>query len=135
MTIQEIKELLDLFHASGVDEMEVQRGENRVRLKRAPANVQHVVTGPAPGAPAGESTDVIVRAPILGTYYESPKPGDPPFANVGDSVERGQTLCIIETMKLMNEIEAEAAGVITAKHVENGKPVEHGDALFSIRPR
>ena len=136
MTIQEIKELLDLFHASGVDEMEVQRGDNRVRLRRAPVNVQHVVTGSAAaGTPARESTDAIVHAPILGTYYDAPKPGDPPFVNVGDSVERGQTLCIIETMKLMNEIEAEVAGVITAKHVENGKPVEHGDALFSIRPR
>jgi acetyl-CoA carboxylase biotin carboxyl carrier protein len=151
MTIQEIKELLDLFHTSGVAEMEVQRGENRVRFKRAGVEVQQVVAASAPvqavpapnhgatlapaPAPAPESNDVLVNSPIVGTYYEAPSPDAAPFVKVGDTVERGQVLCIIESMKLMNEIEAEVAGVITGKLVENGRPVEYGEALFSVRPR
>jgi acetyl-CoA carboxylase biotin carboxyl carrier protein len=145
MTIQEIKELLELFHVSGVAEMEVQRGENRVRFKRAALDVQHIAA-PAPAAapaaglapappPAAESKDVLVHSPIVGTFYESPAPDKPPFVKVGDTVEKGQVLCIIESMKLMNEIESEVAGVITAKLAENGRPVEYGEALFSIRPR
>lgn len=141
MTIQEIKELLELFHASGVAEMEVQRGENRVRFKRAAPETQPI-SAPAPAAaapaaapPAAESKDVFVKSPIVGTFYESPAPGKPPFVQVGDTVEKGQVLCIIESMKLMNEIESEVAGVITAKLVENGRPVEYGEALFAIRPR
>ena len=152
MTIQEIKELLDLFHASGVAEMEVQRGENRVRLKRAGTDVQQVIPvaavapaaaaptpsgtalSPAP-APAAETKDTLVCSPIVGTFYDASSPEAQPFVKVGDTVERGQVLCIIESMKLMNEIEAEVAGVITAKLVENGRPVEYGEALFSVRPR
>ena len=144
MTIQEIKELLDLFHSSGVAEMEVQRGENRVRLRRAPAEVEHVVAAapaphgatltPAP-APSAEHSDTLVCSPIVGTFYDASAPDAAPFVKVGDTVERGQVLCIIESMKLMNEIEAEVAGVITAKLVENGRPVEYGEALFSVRPR
>ncbi len=78
---------------------------------------------------------MLVKSPIVGTYYDSPSPDAPPFVRVGDSVEPGQVLCIIESMKLMNEIEAETAGTIAAKLVENGRPVEYGEALFSIRPR
>jgi acetyl-CoA carboxylase biotin carboxyl carrier protein len=156
MTIQEIKELLELFHSSGVAEMEVQRGQNRVRLRRAGVDVQHDLqqTAPAAAAPAAhahapsagatlmpapapvaESNDTLVYSPIVGTYYDAPSPDATPFVKVGDAVERGQVLCIIESMKLMNEIEAEVAGVITAKLVENGRPVEYGEALFSVRPR
>jgi acetyl-CoA carboxylase biotin carboxyl carrier protein len=149
MTIQEIKEILELFQSSGVAEMEVQRGENRVRLRRAGVEVNQVlvpaasaappaaapaIQTPAPSAPATEST-TLVRSPIVGTYYDAPSPGAPPFVKVGDTVEPGQVLCIIESMKLMNEIEAEAAGTITAKLLENGRPVEYGEALFSIKPR
>lgn len=76
----------------------------------------------------------LVKAPIVGTFYESPKPGSPSFVKVGDTVQPGQILCIIESMKLMNEIECESAGVVVAKLVENGRPVEYGEALFSIRP-
>ncbi len=79
--------------------------------------------------------DVLVKSPIVGTYYDAPAPGAPQFVRVGDTVESGQILCIIESMKLMNEIEAEIAGVIAAKLVENGQPVEYGEALFAIRPR
>jgi acetyl-CoA carboxylase biotin carboxyl carrier protein len=151
MTIDEIKELLQIFNESGVGELEVQRGEDRLRIKRAGSNKEYVVT-PAPQASAApapqsltsagaaparapESDGMLVKSPIVGTYYDSPSPDAPPFVKVGDSVEPGQVLCIIESMKLMNEIEAETGGIIVAKLVENGRPVEYGEALFSIRPR
>jgi acetyl-CoA carboxylase biotin carboxyl carrier protein len=78
---------------------------------------------------------VHVKSPIVGTYYDAPAPGAPPFVRVGDPVEPGQVLCIIESMKLMNEIESEVSGVIAARLVENGRAVEYGEALFAIRPR
>jgi acetyl-CoA carboxylase biotin carboxyl carrier protein len=155
MTIDEIKELLQIFNESGVGELEVQRGEDRLRIKRAGMNKEYVVaptpqpvamsTAPAPqpvtaaagAAPARapETDGMLVKSPIVGTYYDAPSPDAPPFVKVGDSVEPGQVLCIIESMKLMNEIEAETGGTIVAKLVENGRPVEYGEALFSIRPR
>jgi acetyl-CoA carboxylase biotin carboxyl carrier protein len=172
MTIEEIKELIEVFNGSGVAELELQRGENRLRLRRAGIAQEFVVgTGPlvsppapmtapgpiaqapasAPSAPAAQApesapanapavpqasgSDYLQKSPIVGTYYESPSPDSPPFIRVGDTVEPGQVLCIIESMKLMNEIEAEVSGVITSKLVENGKPVEYGEALIAIRPR
>ena len=154
MTIDEIKELLQIFNESGVGELEVQRGEDRLRIKRAGMNKEYVMTpvqqsaspaaAPAPqpiaaAAPAParapETDGMLVKSPIVGTYYDSPSPDAPSFVRVGDSVEPGQVLCIIESMKLMNEIEAETGGTIVAKLVENGRPVEYGEALFSIRPR
>ena len=85
--------------------------------------------------PAESSEDLhLVKSPIVGTYYSAPSPSAPPFANVGDEVEVGQALCIIEAMKLMNEIEAELAGEIVRIHPENGQPVQYGDALFTVRP-
>ena len=144
MTNKEIREIIEIFQESGVAEMEVQRGESRLRLRRdatdqdAPA----VVTVPHPAAaapqiktgPAVPDPDVTVaKSPIVGTYFDAPAPGASPFVKVGDRVEAGQTLCIIESMKLMNEIEAEVSGVVMAKLVENGRPVEYGEALFSIR--
>jgi len=78
---------------------------------------------------------VLVKSPIVGTFYDAPSPGAPAFVKAGDKVEVGQVLCIIESMKLMNEIEAEVAGVVSAKLVENGRPVEYGEALFAILPR
>ena len=153
MTIDEIKELLQIFNESGVGELEVQRGEDRLRIKRAPTHKEYIVAPAAPAqpvaAPAGptivataaaparalETDGMLVKSPIVGTYYDSPSPDAAPFVKVGDAVEPGQVLCIIESMKLMNEIEAEAGGTIIAKLVENGRPVEYGEALFSIRPR
>ncbi len=155
MTIDEIKELLQIFNESGVGELEVQRGEDRLRIKRAGMNKEYLVAPAqqqpesAPAAPASqpiaaagaaparapETDGMLVKSPIVGTYYDSPSPEAPPFVKVGDSVEPGQVLCIIESMKLMNEIEAETGGTIAAKLVENGRPVEYGEALFSIRPR
>ena len=155
MTNEEIRELIQLAMETGVAELEVQRGDNRVRIRLAgslqeitvPAGVQ--AHQPAPtAAPATTSNasaaataaspaanEVLVKSPIVGTYYESPKPGDPAFVKVGDFVEPGQVLCIIESMKLMNEIESEVAGTIVAKLMENGRAVEYGEALFAIRPR
>jgi len=77
----------------------------------------------------------VVKSPIVGTFYESPSPGTPPFVKIGDEVENGQILCIIEAMKLMNEIECDAAGVIVKRFVQSGQPVEYGQALFAVRPR
>jgi acetyl-CoA carboxylase biotin carboxyl carrier protein len=152
MSNDEIKELIQLVVDSGIAELEVQRGEDRVRIRRtlekqefvmpaggaAPGQATLVETGP-PGAsqvpPPPHANEHIVKSPIVGTYYESPKPSDPPFVKVGDSVEPGQVVCIIESMKLMNEIESEIAGTVVAKLMENGRPVEYGEALFAIRPR
>jgi len=158
MTIEEIKELLRLFNESGVGELELQRGEDRLRIKKAAAEpaviaapAPMVVATPAPSAPppvaaqmapppaikpADPETDqILVKSPIVGTFYEASSPDAPPFVKVGDSVQPGQVLCIIESMKLMNEIEAEVTGTIVAKLVENGRPVEYGEALFAIHPR
>jgi acetyl-CoA carboxylase biotin carboxyl carrier protein len=148
MSNEEIKELIQLVVESGIAELEVQRGEDRVRIRRS---IESAATAAAPAtlvetahsapaavsapAPAVAANEYIQKSPIVGTYYDAPKPGDPPFAKVGDSVELGQVLCIIESMKLMNEIECEAAGTIVAKLVENGRPVEYGEALLAIRPR
>ena len=147
MTKQEIEELLAIFDESGVYEMEVQRGENRLRLRRAPTDQERTLpaapapppargAAPSPAAPSPAAlnpNETLVKSPIVGTYYDSPKPDAPPFVTVGDRVEVGQVLCIIESMKLMNEIEAELSGVIAAKLVETGRPVEYGEALFAIR--
>ena len=162
MTIEEIKELLRIFNESGVAEMEVQRGDNRLRVRRAGTSQEYVLPapglpGPPPGtsaapvayapqmvstsggvtakAPEVDSGHVLVKSPIVGTYYDAPAPDAASFVRVGDSVEPGQVLCIIESMKLMNEIESEVAGIVAAKLVENGRPVEYGEALFAIRPR
>jgi acetyl-CoA carboxylase biotin carboxyl carrier protein len=146
MSNDEIRELIQLVLETGVAELEVQRGDNRVRIRRdavapstpAPApqiSTPEVVLPPPASAPAAAAEDYIVKSPIVGTFYESPKPSDPPFVKVGDSVEPGQVLCIIESMKLMNEIESDIAGTVVAKLMENGRPVEYGEALFAIRPR
>jgi acetyl-CoA carboxylase biotin carboxyl carrier protein len=165
MTIEEIKELLAIFNESGVAELELQRGENRLRIRRGGVNLDYTVpaavaSSPAalagvsaampvayPQAPASSGSgaptkaaeadpnQVLVKSPIVGTYYDAPAPGAPPFVRVGDAVEPGQVLCIIESMKHKNEIEAEQAGTVAAKLVENGRPVEYGEALFTIRPR
>lgn len=152
MTIEEIKELLRIFNESGVGELELQRGKDLLRIRKAPdpaavaaAPIPAALPGVQPtvinvpdvkaAADAAASNDTLVKSPIVGTFYESPSPGAPAFVKVGDAVEPGQVLCIIESMKLMNEIEAEVGGIISAKLVENGRPVEYGEALFSIRPR
>jgi len=149
MNIDEIRELLVLFNESGVGELEIEREGVRIRIRKAgqvpeiavsPQSVQQQEASPAPAAsvpesPPADAGQILVKSPIVGTYYDAASPGAAPFVNVGDAVEPGQVLCIIESMKLMNEIEAETAGIVAAKLVENGRPVEYGEALFSIRPR
>jgi acetyl-CoA carboxylase biotin carboxyl carrier protein len=159
MTIEEIRELVQLVTDTGIAELELQRGENRVRIRRATA-VQHtevmvpayqpspaaapfatggneklvVSTSPKVEAAKEETRNTLVKSPIVGTFYESSSPGSPPFVRVGETVQPGKVLCIIESMKLMNEIESEISGVITSKLVQNGQPVEYGEALFAITP-
>jgi len=152
VTIDEIRELIQLVAETGVAELEVQRGENRVRIRRAMGEIQeYTVGGPQPAAKGTASATVAshkqapepetstehlftVKSPIVGTFYESASPETPPFVRVGETVQPGKVLCIIESMKLMNEIEAEIGGVIVSKLVPNGQPVEYGEALFAIRP-
>ena len=162
MNQKEIKELIELLVEKDITEFEIERGDVKLHIKRggeahAP-QVVHVaapasVAAPAPAAvplsvaieaakPAAvaASTEAddeanlhIVKSPIVGTFYEAASPGSPPFVAVGDTVKDGQVLCIIEAMKLMNEIEADAAGEIVKRFVNNGSPVEYGMPLFGIR--
>lgn len=153
MTINEIKELIQLVLESEVAELEVARGDDRVRIRRTaeareivlPATAAPVAPAPQPAAnpapavaaaseTAQEESFEYVKSPIVGTFYEAPAPDADPFVKVGDHVSPGQVLCIIESMKLMNEIESEIAGTVVRKLVENGRPVEYGEALFAIRP-
>jgi acetyl-CoA carboxylase biotin carboxyl carrier protein len=153
MTTEEIRELINLAAETGIAELEVQRGENRVRIRRAGfASHQEIVVSPyasaagappSPGpvleAPTSKETGgadpnlLLVKSPIVGTFYECPSPGAAPFVRVGERIQPGKILCIIESMKLMNEIEAEVSGVIESKLVMNGQPVEYGEALFAVR--
>ncbi len=166
MTNDEIRELIRILQDTGIAELEVQRGDDRVWIcgSRAgvsevaipttiPANVSPAAQGalmhsesvasgqatiaaqPSGALNAGEANDQAVNSPIVGTYYDAPSPSAPPFVKVGDRVEPKQVLCIIESMKLMNEIEAEIGGTLTAKLVDNGRPVEYGETLFTIRPQ
>lgn len=158
MNLDHIKELLDLIADSDVTELEVQDGDEKIRIRRKAAGADEaspyiVVTSGMPGvapspqaalhAPvAGSGAEqasadddlVMVKSPMVGTFYEAASPGSPPFVDVGDAVEKGKTLCIIEAMKLMNEIEADVSGVIAKRFVANGEPIEYGQALFGIRP-
>jgi acetyl-CoA carboxylase biotin carboxyl carrier protein len=163
MTVDEIRELIALATESGIAELEVQRGDNRVRIRRAsfaapqeivvsaPSYTASAPTPPASGAaspaapsahpaieaPRGEKPHdpnlVLVKSPIVGTFYEAASPEAPPFVRVGERVQPGKVLCIIESMKLMNEIESETSGIIESKLVMNGQPVEYGEALFAVR--
>ena len=156
MNIKEIKELIDAFSQYGINELEIERAGVRLRIRKDSTAVLghlHPSTGlhrvasvvavtpsieseilPTVGPPGvGEEDLTIVRAPIVGTFYRAPKPDSDVFVKIGDSVEPGRVLCIIEAMKLMNEIEAEVSGEIVKIYVENAESVEFGQALFGIR--
>jgi len=144
MTVDEIRELIKLASETGIAELEVQRGDNRVRIRRAAFAPQEIVLAPpsyaAPASPAPQERDkaidanlTLVKSPIVGTFYECPSPGTPPFVRLGEKVQPGKVLCIIESMKLMNEIECETSGIVESRLVMNGQPVEYGEALFAIR--
>ncbi len=147
MNISEIKEIIQAVVDSGVAELEVQRGDNRVRIVRGGPRQDVVPAGPAPAAvvtyhappvaplaPVEDEKTLAVKSPIVGTFYASASADSGPFVKVGDVVKPGQVLCIVESMKLMNEIESEVAGTIIARLVENGAPVEYGATLFTVRP-
>lgn len=154
MNQKEIKELIEFLIEKDIAEFELERGDVKVRVKRAQHNAQVIqgtpvavvapppvapVVAPAPQAvsPAREAPPEeslhLVKSPIVGTYFESPAPGSPPFVKPGDQVKEGQVLCIVEAMKLMNEIEADASGELVKILVENGQPVEYGQPLFAVR--
>jgi len=150
MDLRKLKKLIDLVQESGIGEIEITEGEEKVRISRqlapgpmmmAPQPMQHVALGGGPSAgtppeaaPAApvEPKGHTLKSPMVGTFYRAPSPGAPSFVEVGQSVSKGQTLCIIEAMKLLNEIESDFAGTIKAILVENGQPVEYGQPLFLI---
>lgn len=152
MDLRKLKKLIDLVEESGIAEIEVTEGEEKVRITRtvaAPAPAQTIyATAPmaapapvaaapvaaaaAPSAPAARDLSQAQKSPMVGTFYRAPSPSAPAFVEVGATVKAGDTLCIIEAMKLMNEIEAEKSGVIKEILVENGQPVEFGEPLFII---
>lgn len=154
MDIRKVKKLIDLLDSSNVDEIEIHEGEESVRISRhrpapagfVPAPPTSALAVPAPAAePAphaaeasGEEGDAplpsghLVTSPMVGTFYQAPSPGAKPFVDVGQRVEVGDTVCIIEAMKILNQIEADRAGAISAILAENGQPVEYGQPLFVI---
>jgi len=148
MDLRKLKTLIDLVAESGIAELEITEGEGKVRIVKfsqqppvaqvmpAPVAAQAVPAAPAaaPAAPAAPAVPQghVVKAPMVGTFYRAPNPGASPFVEVGQSVKEGEPLCIIEAMKLLNEIEADKSGVIKEILVENGEPVEYGQPLFVI---
>lgn len=151
MDLRKLKKLIDLVEQSGIAELEITEGEERVRIARVGVHAQLVAPAAAPlaalqtavaaAADRGSGTATaepavpeghIVKSPMVGTLYRAASPGAPPFVEVGTAVKEGQTLCIIEAMKLLNEIESDKAGVVKAILVDNGQPVEFGEPLFVI---
>jgi acetyl-CoA carboxylase biotin carboxyl carrier protein len=150
MDLRKLKKLIDLVEESGISELELTEGEEKVRISRAlmhsAAPVTHYVTAPqqpqttaapvaaAPAAPAAPAVEdgQIVKSPMVGTFYRASSPDAKSFVDVGSSVSSGDTLCIIEAMKLLNEIESDYTGVVKKIFVENGQPVEYGEPLFLI---
>ncbi len=166
MNQKELKELIEFLIEKDIAEFELERGDVKVRIKRAgehtlvhsqnearffamPPAIASAQVGTVPSAsatppppasgavaaPAPEQGLHSVKSPIVGTFYEAPSPGAPPFVKVGDTVELGQVLCIVEAMKLLNEIESDVAGEIVKKLANNGQPIEYGQELFVVRPK
>jgi acetyl-CoA carboxylase biotin carboxyl carrier protein len=150
MNFKELKEIIDIVTSQdSIEELEIEKSGVRLRIKRSNAGGPHSTAAVAPATefpavsatPASvqiseESDDLFyIKSPIVGTFYRAAAPTSDPFVSVGDTVEKGTVICIIEAMKLMNEIESEVAGEIVNVLVENGQPVEYGERLFAIRPR
>ncbi len=164
MNQKELKELIEFLIEKDIAEFELERGDVKVRIKRAGehfavhtqgepryyavpaapiatpetgllASAPGLSAAPAAPVPVPEEAFHMVKSPIVGTFYESPSPGAPPFVKAGDMVEEGQVLCIVEAMKLLNEIESDVAGEIVKKLAVNGQPIEYGQELFAIRPK
>ena len=160
MNQKELKELIEFLIEKDIAEFELERGDVKVRIKRgapeaqppveriisvptpvasmqmpvAPAPVAHAAP-PTPPAPEVKESLHMVKSPMVGTYYESPSPGSPPFVKPGDVIELGQVLCIVEAMKLMNEIESDIGGEVVQCLVKNGQPIEYGQDLFAVRAK
>ncbi|KPX38607.1 acetyl-CoA carboxylase biotin carboxyl carrier protein [Pseudomonas ficuserectae] len=150
MDIRKVKKLIELLEESGIDELEIREGEESVRISRhsktpaqpyyAPAPVAAPVAAPAPAAApaaaeapsAPKLNGFVVKSPMVGTFYRTPAPTSPAFVEVGQTVKKGDTIYIVEAMKMMNHIQAEASGVIESILVENGQPVEFDQPLFTI---
>ena len=150
MDLRKLKKLIDLVQESGIAELEITEGEEKVKIVKggvvsmaaapvaaivAPAEVRAApAAAPAPAAAEGDAGQEghVVKAPMVGTFYRSPSPDAKPFVEVGQAIKEGDTICIIEAMKLMNEIEADASGSVKAILVENGQPVEYGQPLFIL---
>lgn len=152
MDLRKLKKLIDLVEESGIAELEITEGEEKVRISRStpsmqmpaiampppqPAPAPAIIPQAAPVTPATAAAEILpqghmVKSPMVGTFYRSSAPGSNPFVEVGQAVKEGDTLCIIEAMKLLNEIESDKSGVIKAVLVENGQPVEYGEPLFVI---
>jgi acetyl-CoA carboxylase biotin carboxyl carrier protein len=149
MDIRKVKKLIELLEESQIAEIEIHEGEESVRISRispgvpapavvqaAPAAIPAAAPAAAPAAevaaPAAEPEGHTVKSPMVGTFYEAPSPGAKPFVEVGQQVSVGDTLCIVEAMKMLNQIEADKAGTVTARLAENGQPVEYGQSLFVI---
>jgi acetyl-CoA carboxylase biotin carboxyl carrier protein len=134
--IQQIEQLLQFMTEHNLEEFEYSRGDLRIRLRKPSAAHQSSSGGGQAPAPEARSTEDLhlVKSPIVGTYYESPSPGTEAFVKVGTYIETGKILCIVEAMKLMNEIESDVSGEVVRIFVENGQPVEYGQPLFGIRP-
>tara|TARA_Y100001960_G_scaffold256059_1_gene274472 strand:+ start:799 stop:1245 length:447 start_codon:yes stop_codon:yes gene_type:complete len=147
MDLRKLKKLIDLVEESSLSELEITEGEERVRISKSSAVIPAPVAAPAVVASAAASsvlpevddkakekplTGHMIKSPMVGTFYRTSAPGSDPFVEVGQTVKAGDTLCIIEAMKLLNEIEADKEGVIKAILIENGQPVEFGEALFVI---
>jgi acetyl-CoA carboxylase biotin carboxyl carrier protein len=150
MDLRKLKKLIDLVQESGIAELEITEGEEKVKIVKggavsvtpgpaavAPAPPSEVRAAAAPASAAAAEAEPapegrVIKAPMVGTFYRSPSPDAKPFVEVGQTVKEGETVCIIEAMKLMNEIEADASGTIKAILVENGQPVEYGQPLFIL---
>jgi len=151
MYIKEIKDMINLMNENGITELEVEKEGVRIKLKKGSSGyekaIEYIAQNPAearnnaPGAAgsaapakAANSTSVEIKSPMVGTFYRSPSPEAPAYVNIGDSISPGQVICIIEAMKLMNEIKSEVKGKIVDIQVDNAEPVEFGQVLFVIEP-
>ena len=154
MDIRKVKKLIELLEESGIAELEINEGEESVRISRysstpapasVPVNYAAAPAAPAPAAPTPAAADTeessdedslpsgfVVKSPMVGTYYSASSPGAKPFVNVGDSIAEGETVCIVEAMKILNQIEADVSGTVKAILVENAQPVEYGQPLMII---
>jgi len=162
LDLKELKEILQILEEKEITEFELEEEGMKLRIRKGPASSNHAgpgavlpviasvapvaapppaplpaaprAAGPPPEAAPEEPGVTVVKSPIVGTFYRTPDPNSPPFVSVGDRIRVGQVLCIIEAMKLMNEIEAEVAGEVVKIHLESGQPVQYGEPLFTVRP-